>query len=237
MDKSSNTIQTMFTAVAPNYDKVNTILSLGIHHAWKKKLVDLSQLSPGQTVLDCATGTGDLAVRYKKAVGAAGAVTGVDFCRAMVDQAPAKASKQGLDIAFVWGDVCDLQFDDDTFDCTSIAFGIRNVADVDEALKQMARVTKPEGNVMILEFGQVETPVVKQLYNFYSTRVLPRIGGWISGQTAAYQYLNDSSQRFPSGDAFVELALKTGAYKTVEKWSLSLGVACIYRCKPIAHHI
>ena len=232
MDKNSDTIQSMFTAVAPNYDKVNSILSLGIHHVWKQKLVSLSQLKPGQTVLDCATGTGDLAVRYKRAVGPEGRVVGVDFCQAMVDKAPAKAEKQGLDIDFQWGDVCDLQFDDNTFDCTSIAFGIRNVENVSLALKQMARVTKPGGVVMVLEFGQVETPIVKQLYNFYSTALLPRIGGWVSGQPAAYRYLNDSSRQFPSGDDFVALALGTGAYRHVETWALSFGVACIYRCQP-----
>jgi len=232
MNKQSQAIQNMFSEIAPHYDRVNSVLSLGIHHLWKKKLVSLSQLKSGQAVLDCATGTGDLALRYKDKVGTDGRVVGTDFCKEMIDLAPEKAKAAGMDISFEIADACNLQYTENEFDCTSISFGIRNVEDTKAALKELSRVTRPTGKVMILEFGQVKVPVVGQAYNFYSNVVLPKVGGLISGKPSAYKYLNDSSQEFPCGQDFVDLAMSTGAYEKVEYWPLSLGVAYIYRMQP-----
>ena len=153
MDKRAQTIQSMFTDIADSYDKANSVLSLGIHHLWKNKLVQMTPVKAGDSVLDCATGTGDLALSYKKKVGPQGVVVGTDFCQAMLDEAPQKAQKQNLDVHFEWADVTDLNYDDDKFDATSISFGIRNVEDRNRAFQEMARVTKPGGHVMILEFG------------------------------------------------------------------------------------
>lgn len=230
MDKRSQTIQNMFSEIAGSYDKANSVLSLGIHHLWKKELVRKSQVQPGMSVLDCATGTGDLALLFKKEVGAHGRVIGSDFCQEMLDQAPDKAKKAGLDIEFQWADVCQLSYEDNEFDRTSISFGIRNVESLEKALSELARVTRPGGKVMILEFGQMNMPGIKQAYNFYSQRVLPRIGGLVSGKPKAYQYLNDSSQVFPCGDDFKDIVLSTGSYSEVQAWPLSLGIAYIYSC-------
>src|SRR5690606_29043528 len=151
----------------------NSILSMGIHHLWRKKMVAISGAKPGMKVLDCATGTGDLAIEFKKAVGPEGQVIGTDFCQEMLIPAPAKAKAQNLDIQFEQADVMNLPYQDGQFDIVSISFGIRNVADPVKALQEMARVTKPGGCVMILEFGQADMPVFAPLFNFYSSKVLP----------------------------------------------------------------
>jgi len=157
-------IRSMFSKVAGQYDKANSVLSVGIHHLWRKKLVRLSGATDGQSILDCATGTGDLAIEFKKAVGPNGRVVGTDFCADMLESAPQKAKAENLDILFEQADVTQLQYQDNQFDVVSISFGIRNVNNPVKALQEMARVAKPGGRVMILEFGQMQTPVVKDLY-------------------------------------------------------------------------
>jgi demethylmenaquinone methyltransferase / 2-methoxy-6-polyprenyl-1,4-benzoquinol methylase len=231
VDKSAKNIQSMFAEIAPSYDKANSILSLGIHHLWKKKIVALTDLKKGETVLDCATGTGDLALLYKKKVGDSGKVIGTDFCKEMLDEAPQKAKDQNLNVTFQWADVTKLPFTDNEFNATSISFGIRNVENLENALKEMARVTQAGGQVMILEFGQIETPLIKQAYNFYSKKVLPFIGGIVSGKPKAYQYLNDSSQVFPCGENFKAKVMATLAYKNVQIIPLNFGLAYIYKCE------
>ena len=165
----------MFSKVAANYDKANSVLSVGIHHLWRTKLVKWSGAKPGNKVLDCATGTGDLAIAFKKAVNQ-GQVIGTDFCAEMLIPAPGKAKAKGLDIEFAQADVTQLSYPDSTFDISSISFGIRNVGDPVKGLSELARVVKPGGYVMVLEFGQVDLPVFGPLYNFYSNKVLPTIG-------------------------------------------------------------
>lgn len=221
-------IRSMFSKVASRYDRANSVLSVGIHHLWRKKLVKLSGAKPGDKVLDCATGTGDLAIAFKKAVGSQGEVTGTDFCADMLETAPAKAAKKNLTVKFEQADVTQLQYADKQFDIVSISFGIRNVSDPVKALSEMARVTRPGGKVMVLEFGQMSTPVVKDLYAFYSEKVLPRIGGWVTGQKEAYDYLQKSSAAFPCKEGFIDLMKKSGAFSKMEFVPVSFGIAYIY---------
>ncbi|MCB0378472.1 MAG: bifunctional demethylmenaquinone methyltransferase/2-methoxy-6-polyprenyl-1,4-benzoquinol methylase UbiE [Bdellovibrionales bacterium] len=230
MDKREQTIKNMFSEIAESYDQANSVLSLGIHHVWKKKLVKMSGIAMGGKVLDCATGTGDLAIEFKKVVGDSGEVIGTDFCQEMLDVAPAKAKAKNLDIQFRLADASALPFDENQFDVTSISFGIRNVEQREMAIKDMARVTKSGGRVMILEFGQIRTPVIRDFYNFYSHKVLPWLGGVISGKPKAYQYLNDSSQVFPCGQDFADEIMSTGMYEKVSFTPLSFGIAYIYTC-------
>ncbi len=218
----------MFSKVASGYDRANDILSAGIHHLWRKKLVKLSGASSGQTVLDCATGTGDLAIEFKKTVGSAGHVTGTDFCKEMLDFAPDKAKKQNLDILFSVADVTNLDFPNNSFDITSISFGIRNVADPIKGISELARVTKPGGKVCVLEFGQIENPALNKAYQFYSTKILPKIGGTITGQTEAYEYLQNSSAKFPCRADFVNLMNQASRFSKIECIPVSFGIAYIY---------
>ena len=222
-------IRSMFSKVAANYDKGNTVLSMGVHHLWRKKLVKFSGAKVGDKVLDCATGTGDLAIEFKNKVGSAGSVTGTDFCAEMLIPAPQKAKDKGLDITFEQADVTALQYGDKQFDITSISFGIRNVSDPVKALKEMARVTKSGGKVMVLEFGQVNVPVIGSLYNYYSQNILPKIGGLVTGQKDAYEYLQKSSAAFPCREEFVDLMKESDAFSQMEYISLTGGIAYIYK--------
>lgn len=221
------TIKKMFSEIAPSYDTANTVLSLGIHHLWKKNLVALSGATFGDSVLDCATGTGDLAILFKKTVGDKGSVIGTDFCADILALAPEKARSENLDIIFQQADVTQLPYADKSFDISSISFGIRNVENLDKAFTELARVTRR--HVMILEFGQMRLPVIKDAYNFYSQTILPWLGGKISGSQDAYKYLNDSSRAFPSGDEFIARAMATGAYSEMTCKELSFGIAYIYK--------
>lgn len=221
-------IRNMFSKVAANYDKGNDILSMGVHHLWRKKLVKLSGVQPGHKVLDCATGTGDLAIEFKKAVGPQGSVLGTDFCAEMLVPAPAKAVAKGLEIRFEQADVTQLQYPDQTFDISSISFGIRNVGDPVKGLSEMARVTKSGGRVMVLEFGQVQIPVFGPLYNFYSEKILPKLGGLVTGQGEAYEYLQKSSAAFPCREEFLNLMKATGSFQETQYKRLTGGIAYIY---------
>lgn len=221
-------IRNMFSKVAANYDRGNSVLSMGVHHLWRKKLVKESGAQFGQQVLDCATGTGDLAIEFKKAVGPEGKVVGTDFCAEMLIPAPAKAKERGLDITFEQADVTQLQYADNQFDITSISFGIRNVSDPVKALKEMARVTRPGGKVIVLEFGQVQIPLFGSLYNFYSQNILPKIGGLVTGQKDAYEYLQKSSAAFPCREGFVDLMKESQAFSHYEYTALTGGIAYIY---------
>lgn len=221
-------IHSMFSQVAKRYDITNTVLSFGIHHLWRTQLVKLSQVKMGASVLDCATGTGDLAIEFKKAVGPKGKVIGTDFNAEMISSAPTKAKTKNLEIDFQIADAMDLKYPDSTFDVVSISFGIRNVGDPLKALNEMSRVLKPGGRLMVLEFGEMEDSVFSNIYQIYSKKVLPKIGGMVSGQPSAYEYLQNSSAAFPSREKFLNLMRSTGKLQDVNFKSFSLGICYAY---------
>ncbi|MCH8568653.1 MAG: bifunctional demethylmenaquinone methyltransferase/2-methoxy-6-polyprenyl-1,4-benzoquinol methylase UbiE [Balneolales bacterium] len=223
----SEQVKQMFGSIADKYDLINTVLSFGIHHVWRKKAVKLTGAAEGQHVLDCATGTGDFAISFKKAVGASGVVIGTDFSAEMIKPAPSKASKKNLDIKFMVADAMDLPFEDERFDISSIAFGIRNVDDPEVCLKEMARVVKPGGKVIVLEFGQ-PYGLMKGPFTFYSKYVMPTVGGILSGNKQAYEYLPETSAKFPAGEKFTEMMKKTGVFTAQKFYPLQSGVAYIY---------
>jgi demethylmenaquinone methyltransferase/2-methoxy-6-polyprenyl-1,4-benzoquinol methylase len=224
-------IRTMFSKVAGRYDLANSVLSMGIHHLWRKKAVQMSGAKEGQSVLDCATGTGDLALEFKRAVGRSGRVVGTDFCAEMLHPAPAKSRASHLDVDFSVADVMNLPFADNSFDICSISFGIRNVQNPERALQEMARVTKTGGKVIVIEFGQSSVPGFAQVYNFYSEKVLPVLGGFVTGQRSAYNYLQKSSEKFPCREEFVALMKKAPALANIDFVSLTGGIAYIYRAE------
>jgi demethylmenaquinone methyltransferase/2-methoxy-6-polyprenyl-1,4-benzoquinol methylase len=218
----------MFASVARSYDRVNQILSFGQHHGWRRAAVRLSGAKPGDGVLDCATGTGDLALEFQRAVGAEGRVIGTDFCEEMLALAPGKAERAGLPVRFEVADVLALPYGEGSFDVSSIAFGIRNVEDPAGGIREMARVVKPGGRVVVLEFGQPGGALFGRLFRFYSRVLLPRIGGWVSGQRSAYEYLDRTAARFPAGEQFAALLRETGAFRDVRLTSLAGGIAYVY---------
>jgi demethylmenaquinone methyltransferase/2-methoxy-6-polyprenyl-1,4-benzoquinol methylase len=222
-------IRSMFGEIAGDYDRANTVLSGGVHHLWRKSLVAWSGARFGQRVLDCATGTGDLAIEFKRAVGPVGEVIGTDFCAEMLAFAPAKALRLGLEIKFEKADVTQLPFEAARFNCASISFGIRNVQNPLQGLNELARVVKPGGAVMVLEFGQPSIPGFREAYNAYSRYVLPVIGGWLTGRKRAYDYLQNSSSQFPCGEDFKAMMMKTGRFESCEAKSLTFGIAYMYK--------
>lgn len=223
----SEKVRSMFASIADRYDITNSVLSLGIHHVWRKKAVKLSGAKAGDKVLDCATGTGDLAITFKKKVGDSGYVKGTDFCQEMIDPAPAKAAKKGLVIDFEVADAMDLPYKDNEFDISSISFGIRNVDDPLVCLQEMARVVRPGGRVVVLEFGQ-PSGIMSWPYRFYSKYIIPFIGGLLTGNKDAYQYLPETSAAFPAEERFLDLMKRSGSFESQLFKKLNGGIAYIY---------
>ena len=223
----SEKVRTMFADIAEDYDRINTVLSFGVHHRWRKRAIKESGAKQGDHVLDCATGTGDLAIAFKQKVGKDGYVMGTDFCAPMIEPAPAKAAKRGLEIDFEVADAMNLPYKDNTFDIASIAFGIRNVDEPVTALQEMARVVKPGGRVVVLEFGQPKG-LIKGPYNLYSQSIMPAVGGWLSGNREAYTYLPRTSATFPAGKKFLKLMEESNAFIDYRAVRLTGGIAYVY---------
>lgn len=217
----------MFSEIAPRYDVANSVLSLGIHHLWRKAAVAESGIQIGGQVLDCATGTGDLALTFKRKVGQKGRVVGTDFNADMLRYAPQKAKGKGLDIDFEVADVMALPYADEMFDVASIAFGIRNVDKPLVALTEMSRVVKPGGKVVVLEFGQPRG-LIGLTYRWYSKNVIPLIGGLVTGHRKAYEYLPSTAAAFPCRDEFLALMERTGNLSNCYYRELTGGIAFLY---------
>jgi demethylmenaquinone methyltransferase/2-methoxy-6-polyprenyl-1,4-benzoquinol methylase len=223
----SEQVRQMFSAIAPRYDVANSVLSMGIHQGWRRVAVKTAKVRGGEKVLDCATGTGDLALAFKRAVGNGGEVVGTDFCAEMLEHAPQKAAREGLEVEFSVADAQALPFTNASFDVASIAFGIRNVDDPVRCLKEMARVVRPGGRVVVLEFGQ-PSGVFGALFRFYSTHILPFLGGVISGRPAAYRYLDKTAAAFPSGPGFTALMERSRAFSSIDDKPLTFGTVHVY---------
>lgn len=230
----ADVVRAMFARIAPRYDRANTVLSLGVHHRWRRRAVQLAEPPRSGAVLDVATGTGDLAFQFRRVLGRAGRVVAVDFCTPMLEQARAKAERRGLPVEFREGDALRLDFPEASFDVASIAFGIRNVDDPKRCLEEMARVVRPGGRVVVLEFGQ-PVGLRRRPYQWYSRRLLPRIGGWLTGDRSAYEYLPRTVAEFPWGERFLELMRLTGRFADAHAVPLSGGIAYVY-VGTVAHH-
>ena len=221
-------VRQMFASIARRYDAANEVLSLGVHRGWRRAAVRISGARPGHRVLDCATGTGDLALEFKREVGQEGEVIGTDFCAEMLESAPGKARRAGLEVRFAVADALALPYPDASFDVASIAFGIRNVDDPLRCLREMSRVVKPGGSVVVLEFGQPRG-AFGALFRTYSKTVMPLIGGALTGNRAAYRYLPRTAAAFPAGDRFLALMAESGAFSRSEAHPLTFGTAYVYR--------
>jgi demethylmenaquinone methyltransferase/2-methoxy-6-polyprenyl-1,4-benzoquinol methylase len=222
-------VQDHFDTVAPRYDLTNTLLSFGLQHVWKRQAVAMLQLKEGERVVDVCGGTADLALLAARAVSPAGRLVVYDFNRAMMALGQDKVREAGAaqTIAFVQGDAESLAFPDRSFDAAMVGFGIRNLSDMEQGLREMHRVLKPGGRIMILEFSQPTSPWFKALYDFYSFTVMPLMGQIMVGSWQAYTYLPESIRLFPTPGELSETLRGLGFAEITYK-PLSNGIAVVH---------
>jgi len=226
--KDPSRISRMFSMIAPHYDLLNRILSLGIDRYWRRYAVRRLVDSGATTCLDVATGTCDIAIEIADQYRGA-KIIGIDFSREMLILGNKKVQKAGYSsrINLVAGDATSMPFSDNTFDAAIIAFGIRNVNDYKTGISEMARVVKSGGMVVILEFASIQNPLFRIPYRFYITKILPVIGELISGRKGAYQYLPASMLDFPPPDEFSMIMISAGL-RDVSYKKLSLGITTVH---------
>lgn len=234
LDKSKkDQVALMFNNIARKYDFLNHFLSMGIDKLWRKKAVKLLQPLQPKQLLDIATGTGDFALACLKLN--PDKVTGIDISKEMLAVGREKIAKKKLQdkIELFEGDSEDIQFDDNSFDAITVAFGVRNFQNLEKGLKEMNRVVRPGGKVVILEFSKPKKFPVKQFYNFYFFNILPLWGKMVSKDSSAYTYLPESVGAFPDDENFLEI-YKSCGFEDTEQIKLSFGIASIYiGTKPI----
>lgn len=221
-------VREMFSGIAKKYDFLNHFLSVNIDKRWRRLVRERLQnelSKPEAVVLDVACGTGDLSIELQQHAKAK--VIGTDFCRPMLAVAADKNKKNQLSIPYLEGDGMNLSFPDDTFDAVTIAFGLRNFSNWLDGLKELRRVTKKGGKLVILEFSSPIVPGFKQLFNLYFTQILPRIGGAVSGSRGAYEYLPDSVSRFPDQKNLAKMMGEVG-FEKVDYKNLTGGIAAIH---------
>jgi demethylmenaquinone methyltransferase / 2-methoxy-6-polyprenyl-1,4-benzoquinol methylase len=217
----------VFESVAPSYDLMNDLMSLGLHRLWKRFALELSGVRAGSRVLDVASGSGDLARAFARRAGPTGQVWMTDINAAMLAVGRDKLVDEGVIAPLALCDAEKLPFPDDTFDCVSVAFGLRNMTRKDAALAEMRRVAKPGGRVLVLEFSRPWKPLAKA-YDAYSFSVLPALGKYIAKDEAAYRYLAESIRMHPDQEA-LKAMMETAGLAKVEYFNLAAGVVALHR--------
>jgi len=187
----------MFDRIAGVYDLVNTVMTAGLHHAWRERAADRAELRPGDAALDLCCGTGDLALELRERVEARGRWVGADFSERMLELAENKAADRGLaDVTFEWADALELPYSEASFDTVTVGFGVRNLADVGAGIREMTRILKPGGRCVILEITQPQKPPLSSFFKVWFNRIVPVIGR-VAGDSDAYSYLPESVRSFP----------------------------------------
>ena len=224
-----NSVQAMFNAVAPRYDLLNRLLSIGIDKHWRKVAVREFEPVKNKKYLDVATGTADVALEFAKTHAKTSQIIGIDFSVSMLKLARQKILTNSFSkrIQLVPGTAENIPLKDHTFDGAITAFGVRNFIDPQKGLKEMYRILKPTGKIVVLEFSFPQNDLLNKIYRFYFKKILPILGRIISGHKNAYTYLPASVINFPQGEAFIEL-LKCSGFQSISFKSLTLGIVTIY---------
>ncbi len=219
-------VRGVFDSVAPRYDVMNDLMSMGLHRVWKAFTVGVANIRPGARVLDIAGGTGDLALAFARQAGPTGQVVHTDINEAMLKVGRDRLLDAGVALPTLVCDAEKLPFADQQFDVVSVAFGLRNMTHKDLALSEMNRVLKPGGRLLVLEFSQVAKPV-RAAYDWYSFNVLPRLGQWVAGDASSYRYLAESIRMHPAQDDLKALMKKCG-FGHVDYHNLTGGVVALH---------
>jgi demethylmenaquinone methyltransferase/2-methoxy-6-polyprenyl-1,4-benzoquinol methylase len=229
-DAKAGMVADVFHSVAARYDLMNDLMSGGIHRIWKRFTIELSGVRKGNEVLDIAGGTGDLAARFADIVGPTGRVVLADINESMLKVGRDKLLDGGRlgNLEFVQADAQYLPFPDDSFDCVTIAFGLRNVTDKDRALRSMLRVLKPGGRLLILEFSKPANPVLSKAYDAYSFRVLPLMGRVVADDADSYQYLAESIRMHPDQETLKEM-MEDAGFTRCEYHNMTGGVVALHK--------
>jgi demethylmenaquinone methyltransferase / 2-methoxy-6-polyprenyl-1,4-benzoquinol methylase len=219
-------VRGVFDSVAPSYDLMNDLMSMGLHRAWKAYTVLVADVKPGARVLDLAGGTGDLSLAFSKKVGPTGQVVHTDSNGAMLRTGRDRLLDAGVALPTLVCDAEQLPLASDSFDVVTVAFGLRNMTHKDNALAEMHRVLKPRGKLLVLEFSKVARPLEKA-YDWYSFQVLPRLGQWVAGDSASYQYLAESIRMHPGQEELKAMMRKCG-FGHVDYHNLTGGVVALH---------
>ncbi len=218
----------VFSSVASRYDLMNDLMSGGVHRLWKEAMIDWLAPRPGMRLVDVAGGTGDIALRFLKRLKGDGHATVCDMTSAMLDEGARRAGKDGTgNIDWVCGDAMALPFADRSYDACTIAFGIRNVTRVEDALGEAYRVLRPGGRFLCLEFSHATNPGLQWLYDCYSFNLIPPIGQAVTGDRDSYQYLVESIRRFPDQERFAGM-IRAAGFGQVKFRNLTMGIAALH---------
>jgi demethylmenaquinone methyltransferase / 2-methoxy-6-polyprenyl-1,4-benzoquinol methylase len=209
-------VRAMFDRIARVYDLMNSVMTAGLHHHWRRRAADLAAVGPGDSVLDVATGTGDLALELAGRVGPSGRVVGSDFSEEMLALARRKAPQ----LRFEWGNALDLPYPDEAFDAATVGFGARNFSDLDAGLREMTRVVRRGGRVVVLEITTPRRPPLSTFYRVWFDRVVPLLGR-LTGDSVAYSYLPSSVRRFPAPEGLAAAMARAGLRDI--RWILTAG--------------
>ena len=211
----------MFDRVAGRYDALNSVMTAGLHHRWRQRAADGAELGPGDSALDVCCGTGDMALELAGRVSPGGHVVGCDFSEPMLDLAREKASGRGAEaVRFEWADALSLPYDAGRFDAVTVGFGVRNLADLDRGLREMTRVLRPGGRLVVLEITQPTRPPLSVFYSLWFDRIVPLLGTF-SGDSEAYSYLPESVRSFPAPRRLAEMM--DGAGLEQIRWTVLAG--------------
>jgi demethylmenaquinone methyltransferase / 2-methoxy-6-polyprenyl-1,4-benzoquinol methylase len=220
-------VNRMFDRVAGRYDALNSLMTAGLHHRWRERAAQQTELGPGDSALDVCCGTGDMALELARLVTPGGHVVGCDFSEPMLDLAREKAAERGAGgVRFEWADALQLTYDGERFDAVTVGFGVRNLADLDRGLREMARVLKPGGRAVILEITQPTRPPLSLFYSLWFDRIVPLLGAF-SSNPEAYSYLPESVRSFPSPRGLAE-KMDAAGFERIRYTVLAGGIIAIH---------
>lgn len=230
VEEKAARVRGVFDSVASRYDIMNDLMSFGVHRLWKHVAIDLAAVRNGQQVLDLASGTGDLAARYAALVGPQGRVVMSDINAAMLEEGRKRMIDSGHvgNVEYLQIDAEKIPFDDNSFHCVSIAFGLRNVTDKDQALREMLRVLKPGGRALVLEFSHPGSKPLGKLYDLFSFKALPLIGKLVTNDADSYRYLAESIRMHPDQESLLQMMQDAG-FERCDYHNLSGGIVAIHR--------